>query len=168
MIERIQNHNATSLVLTPNRSMSWQGNLILWCGFSMLVVVIVMVLALAGAWVVVPFAGLELLGLLAGLYYTSRKCHRQEVLHINPETVRLEKGLYEKEQEWEMPRQWVRVYLTMPMRGWKPPSLQLVHRDTEVSFASFLNQDDTKDLVAFLESRGIQIERQRPNQVVWF
>lgn len=168
MIERIQNDNGTSLVLTPNRSLSWQGNLILWCLFAVLVLIIAAGMALAGAWVVLPFAGLELMGLLAGLYYTSRQCHRQEVLHITPETVRLEKGLHEKEREWEMPRQWVRLYLTMPVRGWKPPRLQLVHRDTEVTLASFLNQDDTRDLVAFLESRGIQIERQRPNQIVWF
>jgi Integral membrane protein len=121
MIERIENDNGTSLVLTPNRSLSWQGNLILWCAFTVLVLVIATGMALAGAWVVLPFAGLELLGLLAGLYYTSRQCHQQEVLHITPETVRLEKGLYQKECEWEMPRQWVRLYLTMPIRGWKPP-----------------------------------------------
>lgn len=168
MIERIQNDNGTSLVLTPNRSLSWQGNLILWCLVVVVVLVVATGMALAGAWVVLPFAGLELLGLLAGLYYTSRQCHRQEVLHITSETVRLEKGLYEKQHEWEMPRQWVRLYLTMPVRGWKPPRLQLVHRETEVTLASFLNQEDTRELVDFLESRGILIERQRPNQIVWF
>lgn len=168
MIERIQNDNGTSLVLTPNRSLSWQGNLILWCAFSLVVLVVALGMALAGAWVILPFAGLELMGLLAALYYTSRECHRQEVLHVSSDTVRVEKGLYQKEQEWEMPRQWVRLYLTMPMRGWKPPRLQLVHRDTEVTFASFLNQEDTKALVAFLESKGIHIERQRPHQIVWF
>lgn len=168
MIERIQNDNGTSLVLRPNRSLSWQGNLILWCLLVVLVLTVATAMALAGAWVVLPFAGLELLGLLGGLYYTSRQCHRQEVLHITPGTVRLEKGLYEKEREWEMPRQWVRLCLTMPLRGWKPPRLQLVHRDTEVTLASFLNQDDTRALVSFLENHGIQVERQRPNQVVWF
>jgi hypothetical protein len=37
-----------------------------------------------------------------------------------------------------------------------------------VTLASFLNPEDAKALVALLESRGIQIERQRPNQIVWF
>lgn len=168
MIERIQTDNGTSLVLTPNRSLSWQGNLILWCAFSLLVLIIASGMALAGAWVVLPFAGLELLGLLAGLYYTSRQCHRQEVLCLTADTVRLEKGLNQKEQEWEMPRQWVRLYLTMPLRGWKPPRLQLVHRDTEVTLAPFLNQEDTRALVDFLESRGILVERQNPHRIVWF
>jgi len=168
MIERLEQEEGIGLVLTPNRSLSWPGNLVIWGAFSLLVLTIAIGMALAGAWVVLPFAGLEILALLAALYYTSRQCHRQEVLLLTAETLRLEKGIRYKQAEWELPRRWVRLSITMPRRPWRTPELELVHRDTEVSLASFLNREDTRALVAFLERQGIHVERREPDGIVWF
>lgn len=168
MIERLEHEEGTGLVLTPNRSLSWQGNLIIWFMVSLLMFTIAMGMILIGAWLVLPFAGLESLALLAALYYTSRQCHRQEFLVLTPETLRLEKGIRYKQSEWELPRRWVRLYITVPRRPWRVPELELVHRDTEVRVASFLNRDDTRELVEFLENRGIRVERRERDEVVWF
>ena len=168
MIERLELREGAGIVLTPNRSLSWPGNLMIWLAVTLVVLTVALGMSLVGAWVVLPFAGLEVLGLLAALYHTSRQCHRQEVLVLTSETLRVEKGVIRKECEWELPRRWVRLYINMPQRRWKPMELMLVHRDTEVSLASFLNRDDTRALVAFLEARGIPVERRERNGILWF
>jgi len=122
-----------------------------------------------GAWVVLPFAGLELAAVGAGLYYTARKCRQQEVLEIVGDNLRLEKGRYRKEVEWEMPRRYLRVHIDVPRHPWTPQKFFLAYRGTEVSLASFLNVDDAKKLLGILESEGLLIERRRHEYTgFWF
>lgn len=155
-------------LLTPNRSMSWKGNIRIWLAAFFLSLAISTGMLLAGAWPVLPFAGLELAALAAGFYYTSRKCQKREVLTFSPELIRLEKGLTRKEQEWELPRRYTRVWQDVPRHPWTPPRLHLQFRDEEISLAPFLNLDDTKELVAILEKHGIRVEKRRKPEKLWF
>lgn len=151
--------NGTQLRLTPNRSMSWRGNMkILYalCGVS---VVIATGMVLAGAWMVLPFLGLELGALAIGLYTTSLGCRQQEVLSLMDDTLILEKGVYRRQTQWQWPRRYTRVRLEVPRHPWTPPALYLGHRDEEVPLAPFLNHPDTATLVQALERAGLSIER---------
>lgn len=168
MVQHYRGVDGSRLLLTPNRSLSWYGNIRIWLGLCVMSAVIVTGMFWAGAWVVLPFAGLELLGLAWGLYHTARKCRRQEVLRISTESLLLEKGIYHKEAEWELPRHATRVHLITPLHPWSPPRLVLMHREIEVSLASFLNIDDTRTLVGILESQGILVERRQPREGFWF
>lgn len=159
MVRQLQRGNDIQVLLTPNRSFSWRGNVAILLSLSAFLLVIVIGMIWAGAWLVLPFAGLELLALTAALYYTARKCQRQEVLIITAETLRLEKGIYRKQAQWELPRKYTRVQLAMPRHPWTPPKLYLYHRDTEVPLAPFLNLADTHKLVETLERGGFLIER---------
>ncbi|MEI4850567.1 DUF2244 domain-containing protein, partial [Klebsiella pneumoniae] len=78
--------------------MTWKGNIRVWLAAVLLQLMISTGMVLAGAWPVLPFAGLELTALAAGFYYTSRKCQKREVLTFSPELIRLEKGLTRKEK----------------------------------------------------------------------
>jgi len=152
----------TSLRLTPNRSLSWRGNLkILYslCGLSALIVT---GMILAGAWVVLPFVGLELGALAVGLYYTALCCRQQEVLSLDDETLTLEKGVYRRQSRWQWPRRFTRVCLELPRHPWTPPAVYLSHRDDEVPLAPFLNHQDTTELVQALERAGLTVERRQP------
>jgi Integral membrane protein (DUF2244) len=46
---------------------------------------------LQGLWLVLPFSGLEMLALGIGLYVTSRRVYRREVITLDPECTRIEK-----------------------------------------------------------------------------
>jgi uncharacterized membrane protein len=64
---------------------------------------------LQGMWLVLPFSGLEMLLLGIGLYVTSRKANRREVITLDPENTRIEKGVQRVDQCWEFKTSWVRV-----------------------------------------------------------
>ncbi|WP_148863804.1 DUF2244 domain-containing protein [Marinobacter fonticola] len=168
MVQHIRNMDGSQLLLTPNRSMSWRGNIRIWLCLCLVSGLIASGMLWMGAWVVLPFAGLELLAVAAGFYRTARQCRRREVLRISPDTLRLEKGIDRKQAEWDLPRRATRIHLITPRHPWTPPKLLLLHRDTEVSFASFLNIDDTKRLIGILESQGILIERRQATEGFWF
>lgn len=168
MVRHGQQAEGFRLLLTPNCSLSWRDNIRIWVALCALSSIIVGGMIWAGAWLVFPFAGLELAALAGAFYYTSRQCRKQEVLTISADTLRLEKGLYRKQNEWSLPRPYTRVCLRKAMHPFTPPKLFLQHRDTEVPFADFLNIEDTEALVSLLENHGIRIEAQAPSAEFWF
>ncbi|PXX89724.1 DUF2244 domain-containing protein [Marinobacter vulgaris] len=168
MVEQLSRREGDCFLLTPNRSMSWKGNIRIWLAAFILSMLISTGMLLVGAWPVLPFAGLELTALAAGFYYTSRKCQKREVLTFSQELIRLEKGLTHKEKEWELPRQYTRVWQDVPRHPWTPPKLHLQFRGEEISLAPFLNIDDTEELVAILEKKGLRVEKRRRPEKLWF
>jgi uncharacterized membrane protein len=169
MVEQLPSENdGARYLLTPNRSMSWQGNARIWMALFALTAVIVTGFSLVGAWGILPFAGLELAALAAGFYYTSRKCQKQEVLVLGPDHIRLEKGMKRKEAEWEMPRQYTRLWRNEARHPFTPSKLYLQFRDEEISVGSFLNMDDTQALLAILQQYGITIQKRKKPEPRWF
>lgn len=169
MVELLSSDDeGTRYLLTPNRSMSWKGNMRIWLALLLLSALIVTGFSLIGAWVILPFAGLELAALAAGFYYSSRQCQKQEVLVLGPSGIRLEKGIKRKEAEWEMPRQYTRVWQDEPRHPFTPSKLHLQFRDQEISLGSFLNLDDTDALLAILQRYGITIQKRKKPEPRWF
>lgn len=168
MVEQREHNGGIRLLLRPNRSLSWRNSVRIWLGMCTLSLIIVTVTFLAGAWLVMPFAGLEVSALGAALYYTARQCRKQEVLDISPQSLHLEKGLYRKEAEWELPRQYTRIHVAIRRHPWTPPKLSLSHRDLDISLAAFLNIDDTRLLISILERQGLRIERKNARQSLPF
>jgi uncharacterized membrane protein len=148
--------------------MSWQGNMRIWMALFVLSALIVTGFTLIGAWVVLPFAGLELAALAAGFYHTSRQCQKQEVLILGQDDIRLEKGIKRKEAEWEMPRQYTRVWQEEARHPFTPPKLHLQFRNEEVSLGGFLNIEDTQALLAILQQYGVLIQRREKPEPRWF
>lgn len=159
MIKEEQQPEHLKLLMSPNRSMSWQGNVRILASLFALSGLIISAMLYVGAWPVVPFAGLELIAVTAALYYTALRCRQQEVLIIESDALRLEKGIYKLESQWELPRRYTRLVMTEPAHPWTPPALHLRHRETEVPLAPFLNVDDNARLVQALQRQGITIER---------
>lgn len=168
MVEQLPSENGSRYLLTPNRSMSWQGNMRIWLALFALTVIIVTGFSLIGAWLILPFAGLELAALAAGFYYSSRQCQKQEVLVLGPDLVRLEKGMKRREMEWEMPRQYTRVWQDEPRHPFTPSKLYLQFRDEEIPLGGFLNLDDTDALLAILRRYGITIQKRQKAEPRWF
>lgn len=161
MVQQLSSESGLRFLLTPNRSLSWQGNVRIWLGLCAISLLISMGMLTAGAWVVLPFAGLEVFAVGAAIYYTARQCQRQEVLTFSEGTITLEKGRDRKHDEWAFPRQFTRLQITEPRHIWTPPDLLLVHRENNIPLASFLNLDDTKNLIRIIEREGLRIERRQ-------
>ncbi|WP_339798926.1 DUF2244 domain-containing protein [uncultured Marinobacter sp.] len=163
MITRLPSEEGIRLLLTPNRSISWRGIVLVWLGLVAVSMLVVVLMVFAGAWLVLPFAGIELTALAVGLYVAARKCWRQEVLDIGVETLTLEKGRYHRrESQLALPRRYTRVQLEPAPQEWAPPRLFLSHRDTRVALGAFLNPADIEELVGLLARNGFRLEYPPP------
>jgi len=170
MVEKLDHPGGTRLLLTPNRSLSWKDNVRIWIGLVVLSAIIGIGWALAGAWVILPFAGLELIAVAAGIYITSRDCQRKEVLTMEGDNILLEKGRKQRNAQWSLPRPYTRLQLNEPVHPFAPAKLFLSHRDHRVPLGGFLNVEDTQRLIETLESHGLIAERKQPDPEIglWF
>ncbi len=137
-------------VLQPNRSLNWkaaQAAFFVICGFS---AAIAGYFASLGAWLVLPFAGLEVLAMGLGLYLCALGTHRREILRIDAQHIVIQRGLHGPRHETRLPRAWARVVLASDARNWYPNRLLLRShgRDTEVG--KQLLDDERRQLAAAL------------------
>ncbi len=82
-------------------------------------------LALAGFWLVLPFAGIELLAVGYALSLSMRRGRYKEVLRVFDDQLVVEKGVQNVEERVEFPRYWSAVKL-VPARVASYPSRLIV------------------------------------------
>ena len=96
-------------VLSPNCSISWRELLLFYLLTCFVALAIGLFFTLQGLWLVLPFSGLEMLTLGLGLYVTSRKVYRREVITLDADRIRVEKGVQRVDQSWEFSTPWVNI-----------------------------------------------------------
>lgn len=109
MIDRQVTEGRTRLVVQGNRSMSWRANLWLAASLGAIVLGIGIALATQGLWLVIPFAGAEVLLVTVCLWLTLRRQSRKEVITIGRQAITLEWGYNRPDHSVDLPRQWSRV-----------------------------------------------------------
>jgi uncharacterized membrane protein len=155
MVE-IHNESPTKLlVLKPNRSMSWQTNKKILLAMLVINMVIGISFALIGAWMILPFAGLEILLVGFGMYYVCWKLNFQETITIEAESFRLQKGVYYPQQSWEWQASNTLILNRPSKYRLSPPTLFLKHLNETVEIGHFLNREDKKRLLNGLLDWGI-------------
>lgn len=146
------------VVIRPNRSLSWRQSMLFLGAIAVPMLLISVVLAYRGFWLVLPFAGLELAALYACMYVVSRAARRCEVVSIGDRLVVIEKG-HERgrshrsggpDERIEFARGWVRVQLSGVGRGWYPRRLWIGASGRRVELGEFLVDDEKADLAAEL------------------
>lgn len=100
-----------SLVIRPNRSLQAAGILALFAALSALALTVGVGFTLAGAWMVLPFAGLEILLVGALCYWFYRHLDDCELVVIEPQRVRVLRRRGTEITHHEFPRPWVRLVL---------------------------------------------------------
>lgn len=99
-----------------------------------------------GAWMVLPFAGLEVILVGVGMYYVSWKLNFKQILMIENESLVLQKGVYFPKQEWRWQRSNTKLINVPSNYRMSPPSLWLSHINQHVEIGEFLNLDEKKEL----------------------
>ena len=108
-VNKVHSGDCYRIVLAPNCSISWRELLLFYGLTCVLALTIGIFFTLQGLWLVLPFSGLEMLALGGGLFVTSRKVYRREVITLDAQRTRIEKGLQRIDQSWEFHTKWVRV-----------------------------------------------------------
>ena len=105
--------------------------------------------ALMGAWLILPFAGVEILVLVALLWYVNTVHSRQEVVHFSDSEVVVEKGRNVPVMKWKCQRPWCRLNLYQS-HPWYPQRLKLRCHQREIEIGEFLPESERSELRAYL------------------
>ena len=135
------------IVLQPNQSFSWRANIYFLATMFTVSFAIAIAFLLQGIWMIMPFAGLEMLLLAAALYYCVRKTHRQEVLRFSMDEVVIESGVNKIEQEHRFRRYFTRVQVEKPGGSRRTQRIAIAERSHNVAVGEFLTEDEKNTLI---------------------
>ena len=146
--DKLDDSSGYRFVLSPNCSISWRELVIFYLFTCVIALAVGIFFTLQGLWLVLPFSGLEMLALGTGLYVTSRKVYRREVITLDSERLRIEKGVQRVDESWEFKTHWVRVSDTVEGARGTDRRLAIGVSGETVEVGSFLANSE-KDALAF-------------------
>ena len=146
------------ITIRPNCSLSWRQSMLFLGTIAVPLLVVSVVLAIKGYWLVLPFAGLELAALFAALYIAAHAACRCEVISIDEEAVTVEKGRDRghgpepvgPEQRTRFTRAWARVELAPGTERRHPHRLWISASGKRVEIGGFLADGEKAELAAEL------------------
>lgn len=143
------------IVITPNASMS---GMQMHCFLISMCVVsfgIAVGFAMAGLWLVLPFAGLEMLVLIFAFYAVKKSSACREVVSVIDENIIVETGRARLEKSCIFQRAWTQVLLQAPQIKGYPSRLLLRCGSRQVEVGACLSDDERQAL----RQRLIELKR---------
>jgi uncharacterized membrane protein len=106
--------------------------------------------ALNGAWLVLPFAGLEMLILGAALYSVARRCASWQLITIDADTINIYVSVSAEAPLATLKRAWARLELRTEENKWYPPRLTIRSHGQVVEIGRCLNEAERRSLASKL------------------
>jgi uncharacterized membrane protein len=110
------------LVVHPNRSLSWNQSKWLFLFLAFCISLVGLYFLSLGAWLVLPFTGLEILIAGVAIYCQSCCAHRKEVIHIDATHVRVSDNR-NRQAEKCFHTAWLKIIQRHDPKGWYPSRL---------------------------------------------
>lgn len=157
MVEHHQHNGTTTIVLLPNRSASWQETRLFVTVICATTLAIGIFWTLIGAWMILPFSGLEA-GLVAYLFYrVCQSTYQRQVITCEPDQVLVQFGTHFPKRSWQLERQRVRVSVTEPRHPLGPLKLVIADATYSIELGIFLNKDDKQLALEQLRLAGVSV-----------
>ena len=102
---------APRIVIRPNCNFSGRGAIFLYCAMTLPVLAVATAWALKGYWLILPFAGLELLALGAALAISVHRGRYREVIRFGRRHVSVQRGYAGRQEHVEFARPWTRAWI---------------------------------------------------------
>jgi len=133
---------SSCIVLRANASLSARGAFHLFLALTASATLIAILFLATGAWLVVPFLGIELIVVGAVLCVMCRRARDCELLVIDDDRLQIIQRSGRGEQRHEFHRYWARVVLEPVRNGWYPPRLVIRSHGREVEIGANINEDE--------------------------
>lgn len=160
---------ASSVIARPNQSSNWEANKQLLLGVGVLSGLVATGFSLIGAWMVLPFAGLEFTALGGALYVVCRKLNQRHILHFSGELLVIEKGIRFPQQVWQLPKQHCFLSVERKRHPWDPIRIAVcchhLGHSEHIAIGDFLNREDSKELLAVLRRYGLAVRNDSANVI---
>ncbi len=126
----------------------------MWLAASLGVICMGVALAMAafGFWMIIPFAGAEVIFIAACLHWTTHKLSRKEVITVKRDAIELEWGYREPEKSVALPRQWSQLKYHCPESPFEVGHLSLGAHGKHYALGQCLGRDEKKTLYTKLDS----------------
>jgi len=134
------------VLIRPNRSLTPISMLMFMGGFSILTLSIAIVFLLQGYWVVLPFAGLEIIFVAAAFWYVNRKGEDYDLVAVDDRRVSISQRVDGRESAHEFDRHWVRLSLEPGARRLHAPRLFIGSHGQRVEIARALPEEGREEL----------------------
>jgi len=135
----------TVFIVEPNRSLSWRQCKLLFLFLAGCVASVASFFAALGAWLVLPFMGLEILLIGCGIYAQSCCAHRKEIIRIDPFQVEVRDS--RKPQPLKsFPTAWLKIIQIRDRGGWYPSRLLIGSRGEFLEIGKNLVEDERESL----------------------
>ena len=141
----------TRLIVTANQSMSWKANLYLAASLGVICMGVAIGMATFGLWMVIPFAGLEVVFIVVCLYLTLKRLSRQEVITVDEEAIKLEWGYNQPDVTISLPRRWSRLSYQCKDSLFENGELSVAAHGKRYDLGKCLNKQEKKALYGELK-----------------
>lgn len=123
--------------------------------FAVAVFTIAIGWAVVGVWVILPFAGVEVVLLIFIMYQVSRSTYRWETIDIAPHTIHF----CTRHRTLIFTRPSAHIEFTEVENDWRLPTVSLVDGEQRIVLGEFLNLEDRALLKESLGNEGIMVCR---------
>ena len=148
--------NIQCIILQPNRSATWRQTLYFVISISVISLFIAIFWAIQGAWLILPFAGIEILLLCYLTYRVCASTYTQQVLKFSSEEILVETGRTTPKFMWKFKRSESKFIITRPEHSLSAAKIELVAEDQCIRIGEDLNKEDIETLIQFILHSGIQ------------
>ncbi len=138
------------IVARPDQSATWRDNQLVLLALAVPSLGAAILFALAGAWPILPLAGLEMTALAVALYLVNRKLQYRQVITLDGDTVTVDKGFRCPLQSWRFQKRATGLSIVPEAHPWESPAVTLHDRRDSVSLGEFLGRSDTLALIELL------------------
>lgn len=151
VFKTIRRGEGCRFVIRPNRSLSWKQTKLVYASLATICLVVAAAFTVMGFWLVLPFAGAEVLLLAAGFYLCALSGRVTEVIRIKEDRVAVERRDHRTRESCEFRRCWARIALLPPAIDWYPSRLVIRSHGKQVQLGAFLTDGERKRLADELE-----------------
>jgi len=139
------------IILRPNNSLSPTGSVKVLAVLFLILLIVATSFSLMGAWLVLPFAGLEILGLAGAFYYVYLHSNDYESITITDENLIVEKKNYKELTTTTFQRYWAQVIvrdLEQRHASGRKIGLFITSHGKEVEFGRYFINDGQRTMFA--------------------
>lgn len=107
----IVSSDGTVIVAKPNNSLSQKGFIWLFAAITLIAMIVAVGMCLSGAWLVLPFAGMEILAFACAFHHIILHYEDYERVSLVGNEVVIEKRHYKNAEKFTFERYWAKVVL---------------------------------------------------------
>lgn len=133
-------------MIRPNCSLPWRETVQFYLGMVIVSFSIAIAFAMKGMWLILPFAGLEMLALGVALYIVSRRGMRWQMLNIHENCVDIIECVDKSESRHSFQRAWVQVRFEAATVKGHPSRLLLGSHGRTTEIGEYLTEIEKQQL----------------------